>query len=171
MLFSHYHPHYSGGLRAFLAAGATVVTTPGNEELVRAIAARAFTHTPDRLAREPSPVLVELFEDRWTLDDGRVRIEAIDVGMRSKHTTEYVLFHLPRQGLLFQGDLGWYPGAWFPDGGDELRAGSRAAALVAILDEEQLEPERIVQSWPAVDVPMTRTPAELRALVEERSAR
>src|SRR5678816_4820214 len=37
-LFSHHHPHYTDGLRALIAAGATVVTTPGNEAYVRHIA-------------------------------------------------------------------------------------------------------------------------------------
>src|SRR5436190_5496652 len=38
-LFSHYHPHYTGGLRALIAEDATVITTPGNEAFVRRVAA------------------------------------------------------------------------------------------------------------------------------------
>lgn len=161
LLMGHYHPHYTGGLRAFVAAGATVVTTKGNEAFVREMAARPFTFAPDRLARSPKPLRLETVSGARSFGSGR--IEAIDIGPASRHTDEYLVFHLPAGKLLFQGDLGWFT----PEGG-ELRAGSRAAGLLATIDERHLDVTRLVQSWPAKGSPGIVTLAELRELVRKR---
>jgi glyoxylase-like metal-dependent hydrolase (beta-lactamase superfamily II) len=160
VFFSHHHPHYTGGLRAFVAAGATVVTTPGNARLVEEIAGRRFTLSPDRLQREPAAARVEPFAGTRVVEDGTNRLEAIDLGAASNHTDEYVVFYLPRQRLLFHGDLGWYSG---PDGA--LRAGRRAAGLVEEIERRKLDVETVVQGWPVVRTRGTLSLAELRAML------
>lgn len=161
LLMGHYHPHYTGGLRAFVAEGATIVTTKGNEAFVREMAARPFTFAPDRLARSPKPVRLETVSGARTFGSGR--IEAIDIGPASQHTDEYLVFHLPGAKLLFEGDLGWFAAE-----GGELRAGRRAAGLLATIDERHLDVARLVQSWPAKGSPGIVTLAELRELVRKR---
>ena len=138
--FSHYHPHYTGGLRALIAEGATVVTTPGNPAFVREVASRHFGLEPDRLARQPVTPKIETFEDRYPLSDPTNQMIAIDYGKRSQHTDEFVLFWFPRQRVLFETEQGWSS-----DHG-ALRAGRRAKSLLAWLDEQKLDPDRIVQS-------------------------
>src|SRR5207247_10305969 len=70
-LFSHYHPHYTGGLRALIAEGATVLTTPGNGAFVQHVATLPFRTQPNRLARHPRPVKVATFADRYDWSDSR----------------------------------------------------------------------------------------------------
>ncbi len=161
LLMGHYHPHYTGGLRAFVAEGATIVTTKGNEAYVREMVARPFTFAPDRLARSPKPVRLETVSTARTFGSGR--IEAIDIGPVSQHADEYLVFHLPGAKLLFEGDLGWFAAE-----GGELRAGRRAAGLLATIDERHLDVTRLVQSWPAKGSPGIVTLAELRELVRRR---
>lgn len=120
MLFGHHHPHYTGGLRAFAAAGAIVLAPAGNARAAEALLRRPFTLAPDRLARSGLTPRVEAFRGRRVIEEGPTRIEAIDIGAASEHTDEYVVFYLPRQRLLFQGDLGW---SATPGGG--IRAGRR----------------------------------------------
>ena len=158
VLFSHHHPHHAGGLRAFIAAGATVLTTPGNVPMIEEIAARRFTITPDRLARNPVAAKVESFKERRVIEDDTNRLEAIDIGPRTNHTDEYLVFYLPRARLLFQGDLSW---GSQPDG--TLRASPRAAALVRAIDDQELDVERVVQGWPVVGQKGVLTLEELRA--------
>jgi glyoxylase-like metal-dependent hydrolase (beta-lactamase superfamily II) len=159
-LFGHYHPHYTGGLRAAIDAGATIVVAPGNEAYVREIAARRFALAPDRLARSGRALRVEVLRGRREF--GRDLV-ALDIGTRSNHTDEYLVFYVPRARLLYQGDLGWFTRA------DGTRvAGSRAAGLLEALDAAGLEVERLVQSWPVAGNAAEISMAELRQLVAAR---
>ena len=95
--------------------------------------------------------------------DASNELVAIDIESRSNHTDHYLVFWLPRQKLLFEGDLGFFT----VDGA--LRASSRAAGLLQAVDEAKLAPKTIAQSWPvngnAASLPITT----LRALVAARA--
>jgi glyoxylase-like metal-dependent hydrolase (beta-lactamase superfamily II) len=162
VLFSHYHPHFAGGLRALIAEGATVITTPGNEAFVRRVAALPFRTKPDRLARDPRPLGVVTFGDRYVLSDSTNRLVAINYGEFSQHTNEFVVFWLPRQKLLFEAELGW------TRVNGTTRASSRAKTLLAWLGEQGLNVDRFVQSWPMRDNEAVVTWARLDSLVEGR---
>jgi hypothetical protein len=161
-LFSHHHPHYMGGVRAFIAEGATIVTTAGNESAVRAAAARPFTIKPDRLARSPRPVDVRPFTKRTELTDSTNRLVAIDIGDRSDHTAEFTIFWLPRQKVVFEAEQGWmaFEG--------KTRATRRAKKFLQTLGEENVAADRFVQSWPMKDAPGSLTRAEFDSLLVPR---
>ena len=161
-LFSHYHPHYTGGLRALIAAGATVITTPGNEAFVRRVAGYPFHASPDRLARHPHPLRVVTFSDRYELADSSNRMVAFNYGERSQHTDEFVLFWFPHQQLLFETEQGWI------GSGATMRAGRRAKNLIAWISENGLGARRILQGWPMRDTEASLTLAELDSLVKAR---
>lgn len=166
---THHHPHSFGGLRAFVAAGATVITTPGVEDLVRARCAAPFTHRTDRLAALPEaarrPTVIAV-HGRLTLGDGRARLDVYDLGERSRHTDEHLVVHLPHARLLFHGDLGWHP-----DGAGGSRMGSRAQGLLELIDAPplggpRLDVQAVLQSWPVFDVPATFTPEAIARALE-----
>lgn len=157
--FSHHHPHYLGGLRAMIAEGATVVTTPGNKALVQDIATLPFLTEPDSLARSYRPVKVQTFQDRYELADSTNQLIALNYGDRSQHTDEFVVFYFPRAKLLFESELGWVR----VDG--KLRAARRAATLLPWIAEQKLDVERIVQSWPMLDNDAEVSRAKLEELV------
>jgi hypothetical protein len=157
--FSHYHPHYTGGLRAMVAAGATIVGGPAGTRWVEHLARLPFRRAPDRLALSGVAPTVHAFTERFVLEDATSRLEAIDIGAESEHTDEYVVFYLPRARLLVQGDLGWYR---TKDG--TLRASRRARALLAAIAKRGLAVDTIAQSWPVHGVPATLSLVELHAL-------
>jgi hypothetical protein len=159
-LFSHYHPHYLGGVRAMIAEDATVITTPGNEAFVREISTLPFESKPDRLARTPRRLKIRTFADRFELADSTNRLVAINYGERSQHTDEFVVFWFPRAKLLFETELGWFR----VDG--KLRASRRAAPLLAWIGEQKLDVDRIVQSWPMRGNDASVTRAQLEDLVK-----
>ena len=161
-LYSHYHPHYAGGVRAFIAEGATVVTTTGNEQFVRQAAERAFTLKPDRLARARRPLSLQTFASRFEIADSTNRLVAVNIGVRSDHTDEFVIFWLPRQRLLFQSEQGWVT----VDG--KVRASRRAERFVKTLDEEKIVADRLVQSWPMRGNRAEVARAELDSLIAAR---
>jgi hypothetical protein len=162
-LVSHHHPHYVGGLRALIAEGATVVTTPGNEALVRQIAAYPFRLSPDRLARSPRALSIRTFDTRFELADKTNRLVAINIGERSQHTAEFAVFWLPEARLLFETELGWVTV------NGTLRASRRAAKLLATVDEEHLDVDRFVQSWPMRGNRAELSRAELTAMVDAQA--
>lgn len=164
VMFGHHHPDYTGGLRPFIADGVRVVTMPGNADYVREIAAAPFTLAPDRLARAPRPLALEVVRDgRWLDADASQSLMAVDIGAHSNHTAEYLVFYLPRSKFLFEGDLGWYHA---DDGA--TRAGRRAQGLLDGVRERGLDVERYAQSWPA-SAPAIVGAAELDSLVAARA--
>jgi glyoxylase-like metal-dependent hydrolase (beta-lactamase superfamily II) len=155
----HYHPHYTGGLRAMVAANATIVAPPGIARYAGTIAHRPFTRVPDRLARTGRGAKILEFKSTFAIDDELNRLEAIDIGARSLHTDEYVVFYFPRAKLVIEGDLGWFAGK---DG--KLRAGGRANGLLAAIDERGLAVTTLAQAWPMRNSPTVLPLGELRAL-------
>jgi glyoxylase-like metal-dependent hydrolase (beta-lactamase superfamily II) len=160
---SHYHPHYMGGLRAFMAEGATIVTTPGNADYVRALAGAKFSLAPDRLARAPRAPTILPFTKRMELADVDNRLVALDIGAASDHTDEFVVFWFPKQRLVFETEQGWIT----VDG--TLRASRRAQGFLNVLDAEGVEADRFVQSWPMRGNRAQVTRAELDSLVAMRN--
>ncbi len=161
-MFSHHHLHYLGGMRPFIAEGAKVITTRGNEAYATEIANWVFKISPDSLAKAPTFYNIEPFDGRRVLSDSRNEIVAIDIGALSSHTDEFLIFYFPRQKLLFQSELGWFTS------GGTLRASRRAAGLLQSIDENHLDVERLVQSWPIVGNRRELSLVELRELVGAR---
>lgn len=102
---THHHDDHSGGVRHFVAAGATVITTAGN---------RAYL---ERMARSVAPPMEVLTSDRRVFSDGRRTVELHNIGA-GPHAQDMLVAWIPEEGILFQADLidsdtdGWLgPGA------------------------------------------------------------
>lgn len=114
LVVTHAHSDHAGGARAFIAEGATVLTTTGNVKFFERMAAARHALVPDRLAREPRALRVEAFKDKRVVTDGERTVELLNVGP-NPHTSENVVVHLPRERIVFQGDLFYFDGeATFP---------------------------------------------------------
>jgi glyoxylase-like metal-dependent hydrolase (beta-lactamase superfamily II) len=102
LAITHHHGDHIGGVRTYVAEGATVLTTKGNVEVVRAMAA---SKQNDRLGNNPKNVEISLIEGgKRVLTDGRRTLELIDVGP-NPHAREMVIAYLPKEKIIFQGDL------------------------------------------------------------------
>jgi len=111
---THFHSDHAGGARAFLAEGATLLTTPGNKDYFETFAAAKYTVVPDKLSREPRAPTIETFDRKRVITDGERSVELINAG-ESPHAKENVVVYLPQEKILFQGDLFYYSGmAAFP---------------------------------------------------------
>ena len=103
---THHHGAHIGGMRSFIAEGATVVTTAANRPVIEAMAA---TKQNDRLGSAPrKPEFLLLENGRRVLEDGGRRVELIDIGP-NPHAKEMVIAWLPAEKIVFQGDLFFVP--------------------------------------------------------------
>jgi DNA-binding beta-propeller fold protein YncE len=102
--FSHFHFDHTGGLREYIAEGATVVVPPGNRAFVEQVAKSNFTLKPDALALNPRPPLIETFEKKRVFTDGKRMVELHSIGPTA-HVDDMVMFYLPKEKILFQGDM------------------------------------------------------------------
>ena len=99
---THHHGDHIGGLRTLMAEDATVVTTPGNRWVIEAEAAAPIR---DALARNPRKPKIEVIQNKKRVfEDESQRVEILDVGPNS-HAKEMLIAYLPKQKLIFQGDL------------------------------------------------------------------
>jgi glyoxylase-like metal-dependent hydrolase (beta-lactamase superfamily II) len=102
---THHHGDHAGGLRAFIAEGATVVTTPGNASLFRRMATGPpHTLRADALSRAPRVPTIETFIGRRVFTDGTRTLELRDIGP-GPHAQELLIAYVPSAGIVFQGDL------------------------------------------------------------------
>lgn len=103
---THHHGDHIGGLRSFIAEGATVVTTRGNRSVIEAMAAAPQI---DRLAKAPrKPEFMFVESGKRVFTDGEQTVELIDVGP-NPHAREMVIAYLPKERIVFQGDLFFLP--------------------------------------------------------------
>ena len=110
---THHHSDHIGGLRSFIAEGATVITTQSNREVVAAMAAAPQL---DRLAQNPrKPEFLFIERGKRVLTDGTRTLQLIDVGP-NPHAREMVIAYLPKERVLFQGDLFFLPANDAPTG-------------------------------------------------------
>lgn len=103
---THHHGDHSGGLRAYVAEGAIVLTTPGNVNVFKQLAA---ANQQDVLAKNPKPLKIETLQDhKRVISDGTRTLELHDIGP-NPHAKEMVIAWLPKEKILFQGDLFFVP--------------------------------------------------------------
>jgi glyoxylase-like metal-dependent hydrolase (beta-lactamase superfamily II) len=101
---THYHFDHIGGIRSYIAEGATVVTTPGNRGLVERIAAARHTIVPDALSLRGGKPLIETFTDKRVFSDGNLSVEIYNLG-GGPHVDEMVIAYIPRDKIVFVSDL------------------------------------------------------------------
>jgi len=136
VVVTHHHGDHIGGLRSFIAEGATVITTRTNRSVVETMAAAPQS---DRLARNPrKPEFLFVESGRRVLTDGDQTIELIDVGP-NPHAREMLVAWLPKQRIVFQGDLFFLPNNDAPVGPPQPSTISFAQKL----KDMGLAPERV----------------------------
>ena len=105
VLNTHAHFDHCGGLRAFVAEGATIVTNQGNKGFYEKAFANTHNLVPDRLSQmKPQPkTKVEYVGDKKIFSDGTHVIE-MDRVMGSTHDAFDMTMYLPKQKIFIEAD-------------------------------------------------------------------
>ncbi len=100
------HPHgdHIGGLRAFVAEGATVLASPSASTIVPKMLEHPYGFSPDFFSENPKDLKLEIIEQAHTIKDGNTVVNIINVG-KNPHSEDMLVVHLPRQNILFVSDL------------------------------------------------------------------
>ena len=100
---THHHLDHSGGIRAFMAEGATIVVPFSALEFYRAVAKAPHTRQPDSLERNRRAVVIESFGGgaRVLTDDSR-RVEIHP--MPTSHAEDIVVVYLPTDKMVIEAD-------------------------------------------------------------------
>ena len=103
LITTHHHSDHTGGIRAYAAEGATVVTHADNEEVIREILTRPHTLKPDSLAQSGLEPQIELVEETHTITDGKRSIELLHAP--NSHANGYLAIWLPKERIFFESDM------------------------------------------------------------------
>jgi glyoxylase-like metal-dependent hydrolase (beta-lactamase superfamily II) len=137
---SHSHFDHSGGLRAAVAEGATIITQAQNQPYYERVFAVPNTINPDRLAKSGKKAKFVAVNDKLVLSDGTrsLVIHHID---DSHHSDTFLMVYLPKEKLLIEADA-FTPAA--PNTPPPAQPNPHHTNLVDNLERLNLSVERIV---------------------------
>jgi hypothetical protein len=107
LVATHFHYDHVGGVRPYIAAGATILTTPDAKPVIERAAASRQTLRPDALSRRPAAPRIEIVDEEIAIDDGAARALIFDIGP-TDHAAEMLAVYLPEARILYEADL-WDP--------------------------------------------------------------
>jgi glyoxylase-like metal-dependent hydrolase (beta-lactamase superfamily II) len=100
---SHQHFDHSGGLRAAVAEGATIVTQAQNKVYFEKAFANANTIAPDQMAKSGRKAKFKGVDEKMVITDGKRSVELYRVE-DSHHTDSFLMVYLPQEKLLIEAD-------------------------------------------------------------------
>jgi hypothetical protein len=103
LINTHHHFDHSGGVRTYVAQGATVITNAGNRAFYGQAWKQPRTLDPDKLAQNPTKATFITFKDKYVLTDGSRSLELYRV--QGDNHNEFISFgYLPKEKILIEGD-------------------------------------------------------------------
>jgi glyoxylase-like metal-dependent hydrolase (beta-lactamase superfamily II) len=100
---SHGHFDHSGGLRAAVAEGATIVTQSQNKPYFEKAFANPNTIAPDALAKSGKKAQFKTVDDKLVIKDATRTVELYRLA-DSHHTDNFLVVYLPKERLLIEAD-------------------------------------------------------------------
>jgi len=103
---THHHFDHSGGIRTYVAEGATIVTHQRNRDFFERVVFSPAPRTlqPDRLSLYPRAPVFETLNDRYALSDGKRVLEIYAVPGLA-HNQNMLIVYLPKEKIVVEGDL------------------------------------------------------------------
>ncbi len=120
---SHHHFDHSGGIRAAISQGLSLITHQGNVALFQDLAVRPHTLVADALAASPRAASIEGVSGDKTITDGSMTLTLFPV--RGAHSETMLVAYFPKERLLVEADL------YTPGGAVQMFAGDFLAQVKA----------------------------------------
>ena len=100
---THHHFDHSGGLRTYVAEGATVITHEGNKAFYEQAWKQPRTLEPDKLSEHPREPLFVTYKTKYVLTDG-TRSAEVHLTVGDIHDEFLSFVYLPAEKLLIEVD-------------------------------------------------------------------
>ena len=103
LINSHHHFDHSGGVRAYVAEGATIITNEMNVPFYEKIFSAPHTLDPDELAKNPKKATIIPMKEKYVLTEGDRSIEVYHVD-GDFHNAYIMMMYLPKDKILVEAD-------------------------------------------------------------------
>jgi glyoxylase-like metal-dependent hydrolase (beta-lactamase superfamily II) len=101
---THQHADHSGGLRAVVAGGLTLLTHEVNVPFYEKMLRNPATIEPDALAKNPKAPVLERVRDKKVITDGTRVVEVYHV-RGNLHSEGLLMVYLPKERMIIHADL------------------------------------------------------------------
>ena len=103
VISTHHHFDHTGGLRTYVAEGATVVTHESNKPFFEKTFQAPSVLEPDAQSKAAKPAAFQTVSDKWELTDGRQRL-VVYATQGDAHSDELLVVYLPGPRVLVEAD-------------------------------------------------------------------
>jgi glyoxylase-like metal-dependent hydrolase (beta-lactamase superfamily II) len=103
LINTHHHYDHSGGIRAYVAEGATIITADINKPFYEQTFKAARTLQPDELSQHPKPAKFITVKDKYVLSEGGRSLE-IYRREGDNHNIGMMMVYLPKDKVLVEAD-------------------------------------------------------------------
>jgi glyoxylase-like metal-dependent hydrolase (beta-lactamase superfamily II) len=103
LINTHHHFDHSGGVRAYVAEGATVITNDLNKSYYERVWKAPRTLDADRLSQNPKKAVFITFKDKYVLADGGKSLEIYRIE-GDNHNAGMSMIYLPKEKILVEAD-------------------------------------------------------------------
>jgi glyoxylase-like metal-dependent hydrolase (beta-lactamase superfamily II) len=135
LVLTHHHMDHAGGLRAYLAQGATLVVGEGSRAHFRRVLAAPIERNPDLPPHDFSQVPIVEVPESHVMRDARGR-QVIAYAMANPHARGMLMAYVPDARLGFVADV-WSPGPPLPP-----KPNAALLSVVNTVNRAHLEPLR-----------------------------
>jgi glyoxylase-like metal-dependent hydrolase (beta-lactamase superfamily II) len=101
---THHHFDHSGGIRAYAAEGATIVTHEINKPYYEKAVANSHNLSPDRLAKSGKKPVFQTMGDNMVLTDGTRSVELYQI-IGNGHHDGIIMAYLRKEKVLIEADV------------------------------------------------------------------
>jgi glyoxylase-like metal-dependent hydrolase (beta-lactamase superfamily II) len=100
---THHHFDHAGGIRTYVAEGATIVTHEVNRAFLQQVFTTPRRLNPDRLSQSPRPPKIETMTEKKVMTDGNHVIELHHM-QGSTHNAGLIVAYFPKEKFLVEAD-------------------------------------------------------------------
>jgi glyoxylase-like metal-dependent hydrolase (beta-lactamase superfamily II) len=133
LIVSHHHFDHSGGVRAAISEGLTLIVHEASAQYFRDTAGRPHTIVPDALSKKPQSAKVETVGDELEIKDATRTINLYHI-TGNPHSDTFLMVYFPRERLLVEADAYTPGGTYTP----------YAANLLENVTKRKLRVDRII---------------------------
>jgi glyoxylase-like metal-dependent hydrolase (beta-lactamase superfamily II) len=141
LVLTHHHVDHTGGLRAYVADGATLIVGKGDGAFFKGVLAAPATLNPYKVNGSATANVIEV-DGKWSVNDGGRTIEAYSLD--NPHAQGYLIPYIPDAKMGFVTDL-WNPGP--PVTGP---ANPNMVAIVRGVEKMGIQPEKFAGGHGAI---------------------